>query len=619
MPAENQSYTVIQDKIHSLKDIYPSLREKSDAYVFSALCIRANLYKNPALVLNESDLMEMIVDGPNDGGVDVLLTDPNSENSDLVIAQSKYYTTINKDDVASAMNKMAAFYKDMKAGRYEQANAKVQRRFLSLDSEQAEDARVKFIFYTSALQAGINRVQLERQFRSQFEDDRAFDVKFYFGKDIEEEIKESESRRPTVEQGKIKIDQARNWLCYGDKAVIVNASAFSIKTLYAQHNIQLLSKNLRYHIAGREIDQGINETIRTAPESFWMKNNGITIICDDFEADGREVRLRNFSIINGGQTTYMLHKNPNINQEEDLYLPCKIIRNDGETEDERNNFSLAIAKAANTQKPIKAVDLKANAPEQMRFSRAMREEGIFYQTKRGEEVPRAYKEDYLNTALLEVGKLALAAIFQMPCASRNKPSTLYRPEYYEKIFNGNQMQMARISKELLYIDFYYHKSFLKKFDRENRDSAISNDSIAFAHNSRTVCIAFVALASRYYQGNITEQKMEEIFNASRHDSGMESKVYEAVSDIEGLMYLFPEEVFQQKDRYEEILEQLFNLIIEAGTSGFVMARDADNTLTPTNFLKKDRNYYKILYLQWRGISREIKKILQDAIPRSIEQ
>mgnify|MGYP000231369335 FL=1 len=186
MPAENQSYTVIQDKIHSLKDIYPSLREKSDAYAFSALCIRANLYKNPALVLNESDLMEMIVDGPNDGGVDVLLTDPNSENSDLVIAQSKYYTTINKDDVASAMNKMAAFYKDMKAGRYEQANAKVQRRFLSLDSEQAEDARVKFIFYTSALQAGINRVQLERQFRNQFEDDSAFDVKFYFGKDIEE-------------------------------------------------------------------------------------------------------------------------------------------------------------------------------------------------------------------------------------------------------------------------------------------------------------------------------------------------------------------------------------------------------------------------------------------------
>ena len=38
--------------------------------------------------------------------------------------------------------------------------------------------------------------------------------------------------------------------------------------------------------------------------SFWLKNNGITIVCGDFEIDGREVKLRDFSIINGGQTTY---------------------------------------------------------------------------------------------------------------------------------------------------------------------------------------------------------------------------------------------------------------------------------------------------------------------------
>ena len=49
MPSENHCYEVIQGKIHSLKDLYPSLREKSDAYVFSALCIRANLYKNPEI------------------------------------------------------------------------------------------------------------------------------------------------------------------------------------------------------------------------------------------------------------------------------------------------------------------------------------------------------------------------------------------------------------------------------------------------------------------------------------------------------------------------------------------------------------------------------------------
>ena len=39
-------------------------------------------------------------------------------------------------------------------------------------------------------------------------------TKIYFGKDIEEEIKESESRRPTVEYGKVRIDERDNYLMY---------------------------------------------------------------------------------------------------------------------------------------------------------------------------------------------------------------------------------------------------------------------------------------------------------------------------------------------------------------------------------------------------------------------
>ena len=326
MPANSSSYEKIQSKIHALKSSYPSLRTKSDDYVFSALCVKSHLFKNPALVLYENDFDEMIVDGQYDGGVDVLLTDPNSEESDMVIAQSKFYTSISADDVMNAMTKMASFFKDMSQGHYEQVNAKVQRRFLTLNAELGDESKVHFVFYTSAPQAGINRSRIEKKFREQFTDSSRFEVSFFFGKDVEEEIDESESRRPTVEQGKIKIDSTDNFLLYGDNAVIVNASAFSIKALYAQHNIQLLAKNLRYHISGRDIDRGIEETIRYAPESFWLKNNGITIVCGDFEIDGREVKLHDFSIINGGQTTYMLHKSRYIDEDHDLFLPCKIIR-----------------------------------------------------------------------------------------------------------------------------------------------------------------------------------------------------------------------------------------------------------------------------------------------------
>lgn len=609
MPANNSSYEKIQSKIHAMKTAYPSLRAKSDDYVFSALCIKSHLYKNPALVLYESDFDEMIVDGQYDGGVDVLVTDPNSDGADMVIAQSKYYTSISTDDVMNAMSKMASFYKDMSQGRYEQVNAKVQRRFLTLNAELGEESKIHFVFYTSAPQSGINRARMEKKFREQFTDSSRFEVSFFFAKDVEEEIDESESRRPTVDQGKIKIDETDNYLLYGDSAAIVNVSAFSIKALYAQHNIQLLARNLRYHIAGRDIDRGIEDTIQNSPESFWLKNNGITIVCSDFTIDGKEVKLRDFSIINGGQTTYMLHKSRHIDETHDLFLPCKIIKTEGETDDEKNAFSLAIAKATNTQKPIKPVDLKANSPEQIRFSQAMRDVGIFYQTKRGETVPRAYKEAFLNSSLLEIGKLGLAAIYQIPCASRSKPSSLYLPQYYDKVFNGNQQQVAKLSKELLYIDYYFRNFFQKKFDRDNATMPNANDRISFAHNARTICIAFVAFASRYYQGNIQDQHLTTIFAAARSDNATDSRLYDIFSNIDGISYFVPPQVFSQKDQYDTLLDQLFTVIINAGITSFSMASRYDTTLTATNFLKKDKNYYAILDDHWTTIHSEIIRIL----------
>jgi len=608
MATTTDYYDYIQSKIHTTKDSYASLRNKSDDYVFSALSIKSHLYKNPALVLNDNDFEEMIVDGQYDGGVDVLVTDPNSESSDLIIAQSKYYKSISFDEVLNAMTKMASFYKDMVQGHYEQVNAKVQRRFLSLFSELGEESKLHFIFYTSALQSGINKARIEKKFRELFTDSLQFEVSLFFGKDISEEIKESESRRATVEQGKIKIDMSGNYLLYGEDAAIVNVSAFSIKALYAQHNIQLLARNLRYHIAGRDIDKGIEETIKTCPESFWLKNNGITIVCGDFDIDGTEVKLRDFSIINGGQTTYMIHKSRVIDENNDLYLPCKIIKTEGETEDQKNSFSLSIAKATNTQKPIKPVDLKANSPEQVRFSQAMREAGIFYQTKRGEVVPKNYKEAYLNSSLVEIGKLCLAAIYQIPCASRSKPSSLYLPQYYDKVFDGDQTQIARLSKELLYIDYYFRNFYQKKFDRDNATMPGSNERISFAHNARTICIAFVAFASRFYYGNIDVSDLDVIFSAARTDSVLSGRLYDIFSNIEGVKYILPPEIFLQKDHYDAVLDQLFSVIINVGVTSFLMASRYDTALNATNYLKKDKNYYAILADHWSTIQADINRI-----------
>ncbi len=72
MVTSNTSRDKIASKIRSMKTDYPSLRDKSDEYVFSALCVKAHLYKNPAYVLDDRDFDEIIVDSKSDGGVDIL-------------------------------------------------------------------------------------------------------------------------------------------------------------------------------------------------------------------------------------------------------------------------------------------------------------------------------------------------------------------------------------------------------------------------------------------------------------------------------------------------------------------------------------------------------------------
>lgn len=610
MSQKDEYYNYIKSKIQNLKELYPSLRNKTDDYVFSVLCVKSNFYKNPSLTFSEIDMNETIVDGSNDGGVDALLTDPNSDESNLVLVQSKFYTIISFEEIVNAVTKLVRFYNDMVNGNYGTIQQKVQRRFLNLNAEVGEESKIIFVIYTSAQKGGIRKDRIDRAFKALVPNSDKFELRVLYSDDVCDEIKEAESRRPTVESGKLIIDSANNYLEYGDEAVIVNVSAFCVKELYATHGLNLLAKNLRYHVAGNNIDRAIKDTIRENPKTFWFKNNGLTIICDEFEISGKQIKLKNFSIVNGGQTTYNLHRSKDLNKDNDFYLPCKIIEVYGDNEDDKNLFALEIAKATNSQKAIKPVDLKANSPEQVRFANVMRSSGIFYQTKRGEVVPREYKENYKNTDLSEVGKLCLAGIFQLPATSRNKPSVLYNSEYYELIFNGNQDKIAKITKELLYIDYYFRNDFLKKFDSKNENNPNANELIPFAHNARTMCIAFVAFASRYYYGNISDQNLKTIFNNIREGS-YSTYFYDIFRNIDSVSTLFDQEVFNDKDKLDKILYELFDSIIKSGRKCYSIDRRYDSSLNESNYLKKDNNYYSILKEEWDTLSEKISSIFDN--------
>ena len=245
---KTNKYQTISRKIKLLKESFPCIRNLSDEQAFTVLCVKANYYKNPSLSFTENEISELLVDSVKDGGVDALFSDPNSETNNLIICQSKYYENITFDVVRDAVSKMILFYKGMDRGEYELVNEKVQRRFLTLNAEIGEESKVCFVFYTSAEKNRIREDRICKLLDEYGLNTVNFEIQLFFCDDILDEIKESESRRPSVESGKIEIDRTNNVLQYNEDAIVVNASAFSIKELYATHSTNLLSRNLRYFI-----------------------------------------------------------------------------------------------------------------------------------------------------------------------------------------------------------------------------------------------------------------------------------------------------------------------------------------------------------------------------------
>ncbi len=92
----------------------------------------------------------------------------------------------------------------------------------------------------------------------------------------------------------------------------------------------LFNDNVRDYIGGRSaINNEIEKTISENPEMFLLCNNGVTIVCTDFEqVRDKLVKIENPQIVNGCQTSnsiYNFKDNPNI---EKLQILIRLISTD---------------------------------------------------------------------------------------------------------------------------------------------------------------------------------------------------------------------------------------------------------------------------------------------------
>jgi hypothetical protein len=165
--------------------------------------------------------------------------------------------------------------------------------------------------------------------------------------------------------------------------------------LWADYGKALLDRNLRFYRGATDVNESIEESIRSTPDRFWYLNNGITVLCSSIakapiHGDARDLGLfecQGVSVVNGAQTLGVIweaaKRSQDINKSK-AKVHVRLIS----LENCPEGFDRAVTKATNTQNRIEQRDFAALDALQQRLAREMALDGRRYAFKSGDPDPR---------------------------------------------------------------------------------------------------------------------------------------------------------------------------------------------------------------------------------------
>lgn len=403
-----------------------------------------------------------------------------------------------------------------------------------------------------------------------------------FGLDIEYEIMEIENPKEYVDEAVIMLDAPNNYMRFGaEESLIVNISALSLKNLYEQYGYRgLFAQNLRYYVKNAKIDGNIIESIQEHPENFWYYNNGVILICDDYIIEGGSILVRNFSIINGGQTTKLVGET---DFTQDFYIQCKIIKNKYETIDDRLEFIANVAEATNTQKPIKDKDLIANRIEQRLLKKQLADAGIYCQIKRGEKVnKKLYPAAWQNTTNEELGQFLLSFVYQKPGTARgSKASICGNKERYHLLFS------KKYNNGLLG-DLLKIKAFYKLWANHIKKTDDGSDpyKVGLVNNGMFFMTAIIGVVCKiYYRQNIINQITSSVMSEQKLE-------VVAQHDIDHPIFCLG---LEKKEQFFALFEYCYIRFYRPGYEFLKTFKEKYNNYS--NFTKINNNYTTYVFKQ----------------------
>ena len=567
------------EKIRTLCDNFYYSGNTADEFLFTASCVDYFYYSKN---IGAGDLKDGLVDGSNDGGIDYIYAD----DSKLYLIQGKTSTTLSYNDIRDIFYKIRETFENLYNKNFDSYSNRLTTNFISLFDAFKDEPDIEFVLFTNTiLTEEIKKKVDELSSDSSFSN---YTISVYGGNEIESKVLSVDNGNTCVPYGELKLDRANNVLKYDENAAIFSIKAYSLKYLYAQYsNNGLFGYNLREHISEKKVDSAIDRTINYSKDDFWYLNNGITIGCSDFEPSGNKLKLWDFSIINGAQTTYKIGNSSKINDDYDFSLVCKVVKSEESLNDE---FIRNISEASNSQKPIKQRDLRANSVEQQLLQQKAKDNKKYplaIDIKRGIKPPniKAIANKWQRITNEVLGQLIWACDYQKPGSARSAKADIFgKDKVYNSLFSLDKVRNYNYNTlyDLVRLSNYYDEfkiSYSKELERksvlekdENLKRDIRNKNIML-QNAKLTTLAIILFFYKVHFMHL-DPNDDNIYKQNLN------------SDL-SLNY--------RGDDYESKLNDLFDYIIDKLANIYETKSISRGITSQSNFLKSD-TYYSDLIL-----------------------
>lgn len=550
----------------SLKGITLSEEKAFDFLICSLYCHKTLDYdKNWYEIMNEN-----ITDSSNDGGIDFVYFD--EDNSKVIVGQNKYSTNIDINTCVAEIEKLDNTLQNFQKNSTSNYSKDLKKRLLNI-LDRLNDENIGNIDYVFASLSTFDESKVIKRVE---EKSQYSDLIFFNKYEIEKTIENLQSELAVVSEFKFDLDETRNILRYSSEkyeGIVLNFSASSLKKAYDRYESQgLFNLNIRRYIKSKNVDDAIIASITNSKDDFWFKNNGLTIACKDFHIDGNVIKIYDFSIVNGGQTTTLIAKNFKTDSE-NFYVMCKIIKSNFELDNhDSTTFFNEIAEATNSQKPIQPRDLKANAPEMLQLQRLFEDRGYFLEIKRGMSVPKKYSDKKIKND--DLAQIYYSFVSQKPGTARSSKRSLFsNNSHYRQIF------FQKYSKNPENVDFLIDlielnkriDIIIQKYKNNTARNKLSIEELNVLSNGKLAIIALMGF----------------IYRISNNDYNIKSDERDLIDEKFEFGYFLSN---YKGDNVDKLLEDLIYELVQHISEIYSSEYDAAKVTSISNFLKTDKKY-----------------------------